>query len=442
MASVNYAPGRGLSVRPATTMSSLEAARGSRGNPRKIGGTAALAAATRFSGEDQAPPTNTTVSSDYASYGKPWLKAAAVPSHGPYSNPLVPGTNSIAQYPKYTQGREPKEATSSSNFFRSPADSRTSAAAAVATSTCSLPATSGGYDPEVYVRGIGQAPGVARPGPVVRAQQPSQVHTASNTGKARGAPRNRTDSTVTQDQGNHRNDGGSGSTLTSDHVRDAVFNKWLESKAAAKTKALAGHGTGTSKHSHAGKGLSKGKKSTGKVAQRVLTPEQLFQDSNHVRQAAYEEWMAKKLGESREKKHAENEAKSQLSASAELEKKQKEVDAQQAFEAWKAQKQERQAQKNEKAKKAEREEKEQKERDAREKQDNAESAFRAWKAPKDDKLKDSVLQKRQKEKELAERTREEQDDKLKSSQSAFDGWKSKKRRKTARGDQATTTTGG
>lgn len=347
-----------------------------------------------------------STSSDYPSrYGRPWLQATAIPLRSEMQQFLhKPVQQQLEDRPRYTQGHTPQPPRE--EFAQPPADR--------------------GYDPLNYSststihqyeqdRGgsMQHVPGIPRPGPVARLQPPRR-RPSTSTGRENVQ---QTDQSLFQSNSELMTTSmsASESAMTSKQVRDAAYTQWLAEKAAKRKRSA------SAKAKPSDAETLKTSASSAQV-QRVLTPEQLFQDSNHVRQVAYEEWMAKKLAEQQAKSKARRSAEKEGALKAAEIKKNKQEEASSAFDAWKSQKEERLARERAKAAEAAAQQKKIKEAKAKGTKEEAESAFVAWKSRKDEKLSESRQTQCQKERELRAKEQQDKEDQERSSASAFSGW--------------------
>ena len=196
-------------------------------------------------------------------------------------------------------------------------------------------------------------------------------------------------------------------------VRDAAFELWLSRKRETSRG---------SQHLRRVSGTSAGRAQRHGSVERAPVKHELFDSSDRVRKAAYEDWLAKKMIDSRHRKEEKRKAEEEKKEKAERELQERTVSAQQSFSAWKEQKdkvlQERKA--SEKAKQEQKEK--EKVQEEEEKQASSQSAFTAWKSGKDEiigkEYSKRIAERRQKRRDAHEKATA----KATSSDSAFQSW--------------------
>ena len=190
----------------------------------------------------------------------------------------------------------------------------------------------------------------------------------------------------------------SGYHITSEQVREAAYSDWLGQKEAQqKGTVKPAYGKQSSRAGPIQIQRSLPRTEASSQAQSMLTPEGLLQDSNHVRQTAYGNWMATKRTEQETKRRAEAAIASKQAASHDRAEKKRLDDAQVSYNAWRAQKDDQQALENKKIAQDKVDLLKRQEGQEREKNESAASAFLAWKGKKDELSKASRTQRRRQE---------------------------------------------
>ena len=215
---------------------------------------------------------------------------------------------------------------------------------------------------------------------------------------------------------------GSGRLADSQTIRDAAFEDWAARKMARSSIRLMEEKRAEPRQVNRIEG-NKGEAVFLKGKDgSTVVKESAWADSSSMRQAIYEQWLM-------EKKAAERKEKKELISKKKMEEEENKVkliergiDSKKSFEAWSSAKEVELKKKAIEKKKAEREKEREKSEEKESRKQDVVTSFSAWKGKKDEKLKEKQITEVTKKKKTAKEKEEEIEEKQKDSQKAFQNW--------------------